>query len=47
VRGFKVDVDFGLVYGEEFEFLNRQAPVSVMLAEGSDISVEGKKVILG
>jgi uncharacterized protein YqjF (DUF2071 family) len=47
VKGFKVDVDFGLVYGEEFEFLNRQAPVSVMLAEGSDISVEGKKVILG
>ncbi|SEA11249.1 YqjF family protein [Pedobacter hartonius] len=47
VRDFKIDVDFGLVYGEEFEFLNRQEPVSVMLAEGSDISVEGKKVILG
>jgi len=47
VRDFKIDVNFGLVYGQEFEFLNRQEPVSVMLAEGSDISVEGKKVILG
>lgn len=47
VRDFKITVDFGLVYGKTFEFLNQQQPVSVMLAEGSDISVEGKKVILG
>jgi len=46
VKDFKITVDFGLVYGATFEFLNRQEPVSVMLAEGSDISVEGKKVIL-
>jgi len=45
VKDFKITVDFGLVYGATFEFLNRQQPVSVMLAEGSDISVEGKKVI--
>jgi len=46
VKDFKITVDFGLVYGTTFEFLNSQQPVSVMLAEGSDISVEGKKVIL-
>lgn len=45
VKDFKIAVDFGLTYGKEFEFLNGQQPVSVMLAEGSDISVEGKKVI--
>lgn len=45
VKNFKIAVDFGLTYGSEFEFLNQQEPVSVMLAEGSDISVEGKKVI--
>jgi len=46
VKDFKITVDFGLVYGTTFEFLNSQQPVSVMLAEGSDISVESKKVIL-
>jgi len=45
VKSFNIAVDFGLTYGENFEFLNRQEPLSVMLAEGSDISVEGKKVI--
>ena len=45
VKDFKIAVDFGLTYGKEFEFLNQQQLVSVMLAEGSDISVEGKKVI--
>jgi len=47
VKSFNIAVDFGLTYGERFEFLNKQEPVSVMLAEGSDISVEGKKVIHG
>lgn len=45
VKSFKIAVDFGLTYGETFKFLNDQEPASVMLAEGSDISVEGKKVI--
>jgi len=45
VKSFNIAVDFGLTYGERFTFLNSQEPVSVMLAEGSDISVEGKKVI--
>lgn len=45
VKDFKIAVDFALTYGQEFSFLNKQEPVSVMLAEGSDISVEGKNVI--
>ncbi len=37
--GHSIEVDFGLVYGPEFAFLNKQDPVSVMLAEGSPIVV--------
>lgn len=37
VKSFKIAVDFGLMYSETFEFLTRQEPVSVMLAEGSGI----------
>ncbi|MBE9600857.1 YqjF family protein [Pedobacter sp. MC2016-24] len=45
VKDYSIEVDFGLVYGEHFTFLNGQAPVSVMLAEGSEISVEKKRII--
>jgi uncharacterized protein YqjF (DUF2071 family) len=45
VKHYTIDVDFGLTYGEGFRFLNNEQPVSVMLAEGSVISVERKKVI--
>jgi uncharacterized protein YqjF (DUF2071 family) len=45
VNHYQIDVDFGLTYGEDFRFLNHLEPVSVMLAEGSAISVERKKVI--
>jgi hypothetical protein len=45
VNSFSIDVDFRLVYGEEFEFLNLIEPASVMLAEGSEITVENKKTI--
>ena len=41
----EIKVDFKAVYGEEFEFLNELQPTSVMLAEGSEITVEGKKTI--
>ncbi|MCD0487235.1 DUF2071 domain-containing protein [Pedobacter sp. MC2016-14] len=47
VNSFQIITDFGLNYGTDFEFLNQQQPVSVMLAEGSEISVEHKKVIAG
>lgn len=40
VKKHRVDIDFGLVYGDTFRFLNAQDPVSVMLAEGSEITVE-------
>ena len=40
-----INVDFGLTYGEGFDFLNQQRPHSVMLAEGSEISVGNKSII--
>ncbi len=43
VLSHKIAVRFDLVYGNDFEFLNNQDPVSVMLAEGSEISVENKR----
>ena len=45
VKDYKIDVDFGTVYGEKFSFLNSLKPDSVMLAEGSEITVESKKTI--
>jgi uncharacterized protein YqjF (DUF2071 family) len=45
VKEYSVDVDFGKVYGNEFSFLNNLKPDSVMLAEGSEISVmNGRKI---
>lgn len=43
VHSFNIDVDYGLVYGKNFAFLNDLTPTSVMLAEGSVITVEGKR----
>lgn len=34
-----IKVDFSAVYGDDFKFLNNLNPVSVMLAEGSEIQV--------
>ena len=45
VKQFQIDVDFGAVYGAEFAFLSEREPKSVMLAEGSKITVENKKEI--
>lgn len=45
VKNYDINVDFGLVYGEKFAFLNQVTPKSVMLAEGSEITVENKKVL--
>jgi uncharacterized protein YqjF (DUF2071 family) len=39
VKEFSLNFDFGLLYGKEFEFLNKLKPASVMLAEGSEIKV--------
>jgi uncharacterized protein YqjF (DUF2071 family) len=47
VNDSEIKVDFKAVYGDDFEFLNELQPTSVMLAEGSEITVEGKKTIKG
>lgn len=39
VKEFSCNFDFGLLYGEEFAFMNELKPFSVMLAEGSEIRV--------
>lgn len=41
----EIKVDFGIVYGNDFEFLNKMEPETVMLTEGSEITVESKKTI--
>lgn len=41
----KINLDFEKVYGNEFSFLNRIKPVSIYLAEGSEIFVNKGKVI--
>ena len=39
VKSYQIDVDFGKLYGPQFDFLTRQAPDSVMFVEGSEIAV--------
>lgn len=45
VKNYEIKVDFGNVYGKEFELFNTISPNSVMLAEGSEITVENKLTI--
>jgi uncharacterized protein YqjF (DUF2071 family) len=47
VRDYEINIDFEATYGEAFGFLNNIEPSSVMLAEGSEITVEGKRKIKG
>ncbi|PHS09216.1 MAG: hypothetical protein COA88_05335 [Kordia sp.] len=42
VLEYNIDVDFELNYGSNFKFLSNQEPLSVLLAEGSEIAVENK-----
>ena len=45
ILDYEIDIDFELVYGQAFLFLNKAQPVSVFLAEGSLIRVlKGHKV---
>jgi uncharacterized protein YqjF (DUF2071 family) len=45
VTGYNIDVDFESTYGKAFSFLSSLEPVSVMLAEGSEITVKsGRKL---
>lgn len=45
VTDYHINVDFEATYGDEFQFLNQVNPLSVMLAEGSKITVENKNKI--
>lgn len=45
IQSYQINVDFGLTYGDHFKFLNHTTPTSIFLAEGSEISIEKKKVI--
>lgn len=44
-KDYFIDVDFGGIYGEEFNFLTSQKPLSVFLAEGSAIKVNEGRLI--
>jgi len=46
VKEYSVNVDFGLLYGEAFEFLAKLKPASVFLAEGSEIKVMKGRIIV-
>ncbi len=46
VRDYEIAVDFGHCYGRDWEFLNMATPRSVMLAEGSEITVENRRIII-
>lgn len=39
VRNEKIDVDFGATYGDEFAFLSKTKPYSILLANGSEVAV--------
>jgi len=45
VESSEIKVDFEMVYGKDFKFLNNLKPTSIMLIEGSKITIEGKKTI--
>lgn len=43
VLDYDIDVDFEAVYGADFNMLSRQEPISVMLAEGSEVVVKSNR----
>lgn len=45
VLGHEIEVDFKAIYGNDFAALSKIEPTSVMLAEGSEITVENKRTI--
>ena len=44
INDYKIECNFAAFYGNDFEILNHAKPNSVMLAEGSDISVDWKRI---
>ncbi|MCC5944969.1 MAG: DUF2071 domain-containing protein [Bernardetiaceae bacterium] len=45
VKDYEIQVDFANLYGHEFAHLSQAIPDSVMLAEGSPITVESRKIL--
>lgn len=43
IRNFTIDCDFAAMYGSQFSYLSAEIPSSVMLARGSDVSVNWKR----
>lgn len=46
IRAYEINIDFKATYGNDFAFLNKSEVASVMLAEGSEITVENKRKII-
>lgn len=46
VKNHQLEICFNKIYGNDFECLNHQEPLSVMLAEGSKIIVKTKKYLV-
>jgi len=46
VQHYSIKVDFLKCYGNEFAFLSNEKPASVFLAEGSDVQVKEKAILL-
>ncbi|MBW8523464.1 DUF2071 domain-containing protein [Chryseobacterium chendengshani] len=46
VKNYQLEICFNKIYGKDFEFLNHEKPISVMLAEGSEIEVKTKKYLI-
>jgi len=44
-KDYLIDVDFGDIYGQDFNFLTFENPKSVFLAEGSEIRVKDGRLI--
>jgi uncharacterized protein len=45
IKEYVIDLDFGDIYGRDFNFLTSEIPRSVFLAEGSEIKVKDGRLI--
>lgn len=46
VKEYSIDCDFGGLYGDAFKYLADTKPVSVFMAEGSEIAIYQKRILL-
>lgn len=45
VKNYQLKIDFYTTYGKDFAYLNNKSPISIMLAEGSEVEVKTKRYI--